>query len=212
MIGDDFVARHWLGRDGALNSHRELISLQGDTMVICLMRRSARAACLVGLVAGPLHAQTNPQPQIQVAPAAEASAQGNSTSVVRSGTYYEDHAAITDCGAGFLNCILNFAVTPSDKFLTITNVACSNTSKGVPVVNYLYVSGLTRRLVLPLAPTTYGTVAFNPAASYNLNFNIVTNFKIGVSKNVGINFFQGGSGTPFSVDCTITGTLSDPGT
>lgn len=181
-------------------------------MTTIWLRRSTVALCIFGFATGPLYAQTNPQPQIQAAPSAQASVQGNSVGVVRSGTYYEDHAIILDCGTSYINCIVTFATTPSDQFLTITNVACANMSKNVPTSNVLYVSGTRRTLVLPLAPSTYGTVAFNNVASYNLNFNIVTNFKIGVSKNVGINFFQATSGAPFSMDCTMTGTLSDPAT
>lgn len=154
----------------------------------------------------------NAAPQVMPAPVAP-NAVGNSVSVIRSGTYYEDHARYPDCGSVFLNCILSFATTPSDKFLTITNIDCSNTSSSIPTFNTLVVSvanGYARTRALPNSPANYGALPVG-GNGYFLNFNALINFKIGVSKSVYINFFRSTSNaTPFTMDCTLTGTLSDP--
>lgn len=158
------------------------------------------------------HAQ-NAAPQVMPAPAAP-NVTGNSVSVIRSGTYYEDHARYPDCGSVFINCIMYFATTPADKFLTITNIDCSNTSSSVPTYNTLVVSvsnGYGRSRALPNAPVNYVALPLNGGNGYVLNFNASINFKIGVSKSVYINFFRSSANaTPFNMDCTLTGTLSDP--
>lgn len=153
-------------------------------------------------------------PQVRAAPADAATATGNSVGTVRSGTYYEDHAMNYDCGTVFVNCFLNFATTPTDKFLTITNVDCMNLASGTPMQNALYVqlsSGYARSRALPNAPAAYGPV-FGSGNGYSLNFNAPMNLKVGAGKTLYINFFRStvGTGSPFAIDCTISGTLSDP--
>lgn len=140
----------------------------------------------------------------------------NSLSVVRSGNFYEDHAAFA-CDKIFVNCFLNFAQTPADKFLTLTNVSCLTQSTNIPGILYLSFNSPTgntpgRQTFLPLAPVSYVRTVFGSDYVYTLSFNIPINFKMGVSKVPYVNFYQIGSvaTTTFNINCTITGELSDP--
>ena len=160
------------------------------------------------------HQPSQDSPPVRSVPTDAATSPSNSVGTVRSGTYYEDHAMNYDCGPTFVNCFLNFATTPTDKFLTITNVDCTNLASGVPTLNALYVqpqNGYARSRALPNAPVAYGYV-FGSGNGYILNFNAPINLKVGAGKTLYMNFFRSsvGTGAPFAMDCTISGTLSDP--
>ena len=140
----------------------------------------------------------------------------NSIAVVRSGNYYEDHAAFS-CDKNFVNCFLTFTQTPADKFLTITNISCSTQSTNIPGILYLSFSSTAgntpgRQTFLPIAPVAYVRAVFGSDYVYTLSFNIPIKFKMGVSKEPYVNFYQIGSvaTTTFTINCTITGELSDP--
>lgn len=175
------------------------------------LQRITYAILATALVAGTgtaSHAQATSQ--ILPAPSAAASTTSNSLGTVRSGTYYEDHAQNYACGSVFANCFLIFATTPTDKFLTITNVDCMNVSAGLPTQNTFLLQGGSRTRALPVTPALYGATPTGGYA-YFLNFNAPLNFKVGVGKTLMMNFFRASAGsTVFYMDCTISGILSDP--
>ena len=185
-------------------------------MILIRQRAFAIVSCLCvtpAVTSGPAGAQNAPAPREQSFASGAAS---NSISVVRSGNYYEDHASVS-CEKLYVNCFVNFAQTPSDKFLTLTNVACFTQSTNAPAQFWLSFSSATgsspaRQLFLPIAPAAYVRMTFGSDYVYTLSFNIPVNFRMGISKLPYMNFFQLGSTTTttFNMNCTITGELTDP--
>jgi hypothetical protein len=135
-------------------------------------------------------------------------AQAQLNKQVRWGNYYEDQAQ----ASGGSSTTVNFAQTPSDKFLTVQTVTCAINSSVKPLVGFFNLGATPggretgRMFALPVS----GNYSITAGNQYYTNFVVSTLFKSPGNRYISISI--GGDSTTngsMIVFCTIAGTLSD---
>jgi hypothetical protein len=131
---------------------------------------------------------------------------------IRSGDFYEDRASVTTPSGSSL--LLEFAQSPTDKFLNVTNVACNiqvASGQAITLMNFgvgtapgLIDLGRPYALKGSVTPETVGTAKF---------YSIVTNqvfYKMGPGRYPSIVFASVSTGSfSYTIDCVIVGNLTD---
>ena len=138
-------------------------------------------------------------------------AQAQNNKPIRSGNWYEDRASGSFNGTALT---ITFAQSPTDKFLNVTNVACSITTSSGQVMRdvVLYVGTTAGANDLGRGYSILGNVVqriLSTQAFYNISANQIL-YKMGPGRypSIGIDAPTGGS---FSVTggCVIVGNLTD---
>ena len=123
------------------------------------------------------------------------------------GTYYDEYMTGFSCGAGGVNCRLDFSQLPADRLLMVHKISCAATSLGPVTQGTFRVSAtaggaaLSRSLVLsPSSQSING--------AYATNFREDTHFLVGQGRFPYVQLVF--TGVPTNITCTLIGDLVNP--